>query len=489
MLDLKTLLLLEVCTTALQAFAWLLVWRSWRYLYELKLIAAGFSAIALGLALLMLRGSDPHPLHILFDNMIIKLGLVLLADGMARFLGRPGCLRVGLLILMAHMALWCLAMALAPQDLSPRIHASTAFTLAMMVLMIRILYVDRGQPAFLRWITIALLVEYIGASLLQSALVLWHPDVFANAPILSDVNSWYFFQGHLFIVGLFICMLFMVGVRLSNDLRDRNTALAQEVIERRRLESELSASLDEEKAAREEQRQFMHMVSHEFRTPLAAIRYATEMLGVMIQKPPDAVKKRLTGIDASVSRMTQLIDRFLSTEQQMGSTLKVEKLDLPRLTREIQRYFDHVDLGQRLKVKPLDEAPDYWGDVEMLHTILVNLIDNALKYSPPDQPVELAFSTRNSLLVVEVVDRGIGVPDGERSHVGRRFFRASNTRRTAGSGLGLYTCRKLIGYHRGTLELQARDGGGTVATIRLPMPGPEPETLSNKVAVEEIERA
>ncbi|WP_404933263.1 sensor histidine kinase [Nitratireductor sp. L15S-10] len=489
MLDLKTLLLLEVCTTALQAFAWLLVWRSWRYLYELKLIAAGFSAIALGLFLLMLRGPDPHPLHLFVDNMTIKLGLVLLADGMARFLGHPGCLRVGLVILAVHTALWCLAMALAPHDLSLRIHASTAFTLAMMGMMIRILYVDRGQPAFLRWITIALLAEYIGASLLQSALAFWSPHLVASAPIVSNINSWYFFQGHLFMVGLFICMLFMVGMRLSIDLRDRNAALAEEVTERRRLESELSASLDEEKAAREEQRQFMHMVSHEFRTPLAAIRYATEMLGVMIQKPPDAVAKRLTGIDASVSRMTQLIDRFLSTEQQVGSTLKVEKLNPLQLTREIQQYFGHIGQNQRLQMRPLVDVPDYWGDVEMLRTVIVNLIDNALKYSRSDRPVEVAFSRRNNLLVVEVADRGIGIPDGELSHVGRRFFRASNTRRTAGSGLGLYTCRKLIGYHRGALDLRPRRGGGTIATIRLPIPGLEPNTPENETAVGETERA
>ncbi|WP_367716616.1 HAMP domain-containing sensor histidine kinase [Nitratireductor sp. GISD-1A_MAKvit] len=471
MLDLKTLLLLEVCTTALQALAWLLVWRSWRYLYELKLIAAGFSAIALGLMLLALRGPDPHPLQLFVDNVTIKLGLVLLADGMARFLGHSGCLRVGLIILAAHMALWSLAMIVAPQDLSLRIHASTVFTLAMMGLMIRILHVDRGQPVFLRWITIALLLEYIGASLLQSALVFWQPDLFANAPILSDVNSWYFFQGHLFIVGLFICMLFMVGERLSIDLRDRNAALAVEVSERRRLEGELSASLDEEKAAREEQRQFMHMVSHEFRTPLAAIRYATEMLGIMIAKPPAAVTKRLASIDAAVSRMTILIDRFLSTEQMLESRMKVEKIDLSGLTQEIRQYFDDMGRGTRLQFKPAEEVPEYWGDVEMLRTVIINLVDNALKYSPSDLPVELAFLGRNKLLVIEVADRGIGVPAGELSHVGRRFFRASNTRKTAGSGLGLYTCRKLVRYHNGALDLRPRDGGGTVATIRLPTPG------------------
>lgn len=476
MLDLKTLLLQEFCTTTLQAIAWLLVWRSWRNFYELKVIAAGFIAIALGLLLLIQRGQDPATWRILTDILVIKIGLVLLADGMARFLGQPSCLRIGVVCLAAHIVFWSLAVTLAPENLALRIHASTAFTVVMMGVMIRTLYADRSQPRFLRWITIALLAEYICASLLQSALVYWYPATVANKTVLSDVNAWYFFQGHLFITGFFICLLFMVGMRLSLDLRDRNSSLAREVTERRRLESELSASLEAEKAAREEQRQLMRMVSHEFRTPLAAIRYATELLNVVIIRPTEAISKRLASIDTSASRMTMLIDRFLSTERQVEGVLKIEKLDVAGLVRDIQRHFDQVNLGQRLHFPLVEHVFDYWADVEMLRTVAVNLIENALKYSSAGTPVEISFINRNKLLIIAVADRGIGIPEGELSHVGRRFFRASNTRSTAGSGLGLHTCKQLLGYHHGALELQPRDGGGTVATVRLPIPGPAPRT-------------
>ncbi|WP_299938669.1 HAMP domain-containing sensor histidine kinase [uncultured Nitratireductor sp.] len=471
MLDLKTLLLLEFCTTTLQAIAWVLVWMSWRHLYELKVIAAGFVAIALGLLLLLQRGQEASALRIVLDNMMIKIGLVLLADGMARFLGQPRCLRIGVFCLAVHLVFWVTAVALAPERLELRIHASTAFTVVMMGVMIKTLYMDRTQPPFLRWITIALLGEYIGASLLQSFLLYWYPDTFANGALLSDVNAWYFFQGHLFIVGFFICLLFMVGMRLSNDLRDRNSALAREVAERRRLEGELSASLDAEKAAREEQRQLIRMVSHEFRTPLAGIRYASEMLEMMLKRRSEAVTKRLRSIDDAVSRMTMLIDRFLSTERQVEGVLKVEQLDIGELTQDIQRHFDQVGLGDRLHFTTVEAVSDYWADVEMLRTVIVNLIDNALKYSADDKPVEIAISARNKLLIMEVSDRGIGIPEGALSHVGRRFFRAPNTGKTAGNGLGLHTCRQLLGYHRGAVNLKARSGGGTVATVMLPMPG------------------
>ncbi len=486
MLDLKTLLLLEFCTTTLQAIAWLLVWRSWRHLFELKVIAAGFIAIALGLLLLLQRGPDPAAWRILTDNTIFKIGLILLADGMARFLGQPRCLKIGIICLAAHIVFWSLAVTMAPEILALRIHASTVFTAIMMGIMIRTLYADRSQPSFLRWITIALLAEYIGASLLQSALVYWYPATVANEPVLSDVNAWYFFQGHMFIVGFFICLLFMVGMRLSLDLRDRNAALAQEVAERRRLEGELSASLDAEKAARQEQRQLIRMVSHEFRTPLAAIRYATEMLDTVIDDPPNAVSKRLAGIDTAVTRMTMLVDRFLSTERQVEGVLKIEELDVAGLAGDIKRHFDQVGLGRRLHFSSIEHVPDYWADVEMLRTVVVNLVDNALKYSPPETPVEIAFFTRNKLFIITVADRGIGVPENELNHVGRRFFRASNARGTIGTGLGFHTSGQLLEYHKGTVELQPRDGGGTVATVRLPMPGLGPESEAER---REVKRA
>lgn len=475
MLDLKTLLLLEFCTTSLQAIAWLLVWMSWRHLYELKVIAAGFVAIALGLLLFLQRGTDPSVFRIVFDNMLLKVGLVLLADGMARFLGQPSYMKIGAVFLAAHFVFWSLAVKFAPGDLALRIHASTTFTAVMMVLMIRTLFRDKSQPRVLRWITMALLAEYIGASLLQSALVYWYPATVENGPILSNINAWYFFQGHLFISGFFICLLFMVGMRLSMDLRDRNTALAREVSQRRRLEGELSASLDAEKGARQEQRQLIRMVSHEFRTPLAAIRYASGVLEVLLERPQEAVAKRLRGIDEAVSRMTMLIDRFLASERQVDGVLKVEKVSIPEIADQVQHHFDQVELGSRVRFTKVEDVPDYWADAEMLRTVVVNLIDNALKYSPEGKDVEVAFFTRNNLLIIEVTDEGIGVPAGEQSHIGRRFFRASNTRATTGSGLGLHNCLQLLGYHDGSLNLRPGGMAGTIATVRLPLRGLRPQ--------------
>ena len=273
------------------------------------------------------------------------------------------------------------------------------------------------------------------------------------------------------MIGLFICLLFMVGMRLSMDLRDRNAALAGEIAERQRLQGELCASLKSEKTALEEQRQLMRMVSHEFRTPLAAIRYARDMLEAVLERPQEAVSRRLQAIDEAVSRMTMLIDRFLTSERQGDGILKIDALDNVALARSVQQHFDRVGQGNRLHFTTVEEVPGYRADFEMLTTVLINLVDNALKYSGEESPVDIALFKRQKLFIMEVSDRGIGVPEEERSHLGRRFFRASNTGRTAGSGLGLHTCRQLVGYHDGTLDIRQRSGGGTVATVRLPLPG------------------
>jgi signal transduction histidine kinase len=197
----------------------------------------------------------------------------------------------------------------------------------------------------------------------------------------------------------------------------------------------------------------------------------------MLEQPKEAVSKRLRGIDEAVSRMTMLIDRFFANERQVDGVLKVEEVDISALVSQVQHHFDQVGLGRRLRFTRIEDVQDYWADVEMLRTIVVNLVDNALKYSPQDETVEIALFVRNNLLIIEVSDKGIGVPAGEQSHVGRRFFRASNTRATAGSGLGLHNCQQLLAYHEGSLNLRPQGDRGTIATVRLPMPGLLPENL------------
>ena len=466
MLDLKTVLIVALATASLQAVAWVFVWRAWRHLYELKFLAAGFGAIAVGLLLMIIRGPEPGALAIVLHNTVIKLGLVLLAEGLARFLGQPRYTWIGISLLVLQIAVWSAAVAIDPDDIATRIYSSTVFTVIMMSVMCLGLVRDRTQPPLLRLITIAILAEYMAASIVQSVLEYRLPADFDGGPILADRNAWYLLQGTLFLIALFACLLFMVSSRLSADLRRKHDALLQEVEERRRLASRLNASIEAERALRDEQADFMRVVSHEFRTPLAIIRNAVDMIGLVGDRSPEATRERLSGIGEALNRLFSLIDRFMADDRENG--FQPEPVQLGSLIGDARLHFEMTARGGRLHFAVADEAASLHADPEMLGTVIINLIDNALKYAPDDPAIRIEAWEEAASVVIQVRDRGIGIPHAEESKIGRRFFRASNAKAITGTGLGLYAARKFLAYHGGTLQLVSDNGEGTTAIVRVP---------------------
>lgn len=466
MLDLKTVLVVTLATASLQAVAWIFVWRAWRHLYELKFLAAGFIAIAAGVLLMLMRGDQPAPWAIVLHNTIIKLGLVLLAEGLARFLGQPRYSWIGISLLVFQVVTWSAAIAIDPGDIEMRVHTSTLFTVIIMSMMCLGLMRDRTQPQLLRWITIGVLAEYMFASIVQSVIEYRLPSDFESAPVLADRNAWYLLQGTLFLIALFACLLFMVSSRLSADLREKNEALLREVEERRKLEDRLSTSLDRERTLREEQTDFMRAVSHEFRTPLAVIRNAVEMIGLVGDKSPEATRERLSGIGEALNRLFSLIDRFMADDRE--SSFQPELVRIGPLIGDVQLHFEMTARGNRLHFAVDDGTVSFFADPDMLSTVIINLIDNALKYSPNNQSVEITAKEEHGSIRITVRDQGMGIPQGELGKIGRRFFRASNAKTMAGTGLGLYSAYKLLAYHGGTLRLLSNPEGGTTAVVTMP---------------------
>lgn len=133
--------------------------------------------------------------------------------------------------------------------------------------------------------------------------------------------------------------------------------------------------------------------------------------------------------------------------------------------------------GNRLHFLIEDETVSFYADPDMLATVIINLIDNALKYSPDDQPIRIAAREEYGSIMIEVCDRGIGIPHAELGKIGRRFFRASNVKATTGTGLGLYSARKLLAYHDGKLRLLSNAEGGMTAIVTMPSSNETPSPL------------
>lgn len=482
-LDLPTTLLILTATVTLQGVVWILVWLTQRHLFEIRYIAAGFIGFAIGLVLHLARGllDMPLALYIISQNYFIHVSLAVMALGVARFLGQHGNTWLIGGIIAFVLVFWPAALLIDPENIAIRILASNMVGALLLTFMATTLIRDRSQPALLRWTLIVVLCSDMIALVARSVIAIENWNSQATLA-LESTQAWYFFYFNLFVTSIFFMMLLMVGVRLSYDLRQKNDDLSREVARRRLLQDQLTAALEAEKGLRQEQKQLLRMVTHEFRTPLAVADRAAEMIGVVLDNPPETVSRRLSSIRDAVRRLVQLTDRFLDVERRDLNILQPERIDIAGLLDRVHRHFAGLELEARLRFSAERNLSFYWGDPEMLATVLINLIDNALKYSPDGNPVEIAARSEGNAVVITVTDHGIGIPEAEAAQIGRRFFRASNTMPATGTGIGLYNARRLLEYHNGILSLRAGRGGGTVATVRLPLPGVAPDLKMEDVA-------
>jgi signal transduction histidine kinase len=323
----------------------------------------------------------------------------------------------------------------------------------MLLQMILCVAGDRTLPRPLRLSLLGGFVLQIGFLTLKSFDSAFGPE---QTSVLSQtpVQAIYFFELNLFMLFLFLGLLLVVGYRLVQDLRTRN--------------EELAASLNTEIALRQEQRQLIGMVSHEFRSPLVAIDRAAEMIGTLGLQATDAITDRVSRIRDSVKRLVGMIDRLLTIERVEQESARREPVDLRDIADAVRKHFDGLDLSARLVFAPPRDRMMCMGDREMLTTILLNLVDNALKYSPDVTTVDMAVRADDRHVICTVKDRGVGIPAEEINSIGKRFYRASTTRHVMGTGLGMHIVRRLVARMDGQIDIKSDLGQGTMVDVRFP---------------------
>jgi two-component system osmolarity sensor histidine kinase EnvZ len=200
-------------------------------------------------------------------------------------------------------------------------------------------------------------------------------------------------------------------------------------------------------------------ISHDLRSPITRMQLALEML-------PDNTDPRLVErLRQDLEQMNQLISDSLNLAQGLGPS-ESEEVDL-------RDFIDNIVAGYRRSDAVIDWRPGHCClcrvDTLALRRVLVNLLDNALRYGG-GQPVEVSCHCDAAGAGISVLDRGPGIPDAEREAVFQPFYRleASRSRSTGGSGLGLAIASQLCNAHGWSIDLSAREGGGTAARVRLP---------------------
>src|SRR3954453_3350086 len=223
-------------------------------------------------------------------------------------------------------------------------------------------------------------------------------------------------------------------------------------------------------------RDFVANVSHELKTPLAAIRgYAETLRDGALDEPPTA--RRFTErILSQCRRLQELLDDLLilSRLEGLDAALDREPVDLEALARRAVELLTPSAREKRVEIELREEeVPAVQGDAGNLERLLLNLLDNAIKYNRPDGKITVSVGRCGGDAVLEVSDTGIGIPAESIPRIFERFYRVDKgrAREEGGTGLGLAIVKHIAQAHGGQVDVESRAGRGSTFRVRLPLAG------------------
>ncbi len=229
------------------------------------------------------------------------------------------------------------------------------------------------------------------------------------------------------------------------------------------------SSLQRRVRLQKQQNNFMLAVTHELKSPIAGMKLSMQTLQRRNLTDEQRAQLLKRGIQES-DRLDDLANNMLITSQIEGRQYKQasETLNLSALAAASADVYSHR-LGDRFAAH-IDPDTEVQGDQLLLQMAMHNLLENAIKYTPPDATITLTVSKRDEDICIQVSDTGNGIRDSEKRRVFNKFYRIGDegTRRTKGTGLGLYLTAKIAAQHKGRISIKDNLPHGAVFTITLP---------------------
>jgi len=220
-------------------------------------------------------------------------------------------------------------------------------------------------------------------------------------------------------------------------------------------------------------RDFVANVSHDLRTPLAALQALVETLLDGALADPAVAEDFLRRIAVEVEHMTRLVSQLLELTKAESGQLQLARAptDLAELARATLRRFEPraASKGIALTVQVAPELPPVACDPERIGQVLANLLDNALKFTPGGGQITVEIAADSGEAIVRVRDTGPGIPADELDRVFERFFKGDRARSGGGSGLGLAIVKHLVQLHGGRVWAESPPGGGAIVGFALPL--------------------
>lgn len=263
--------------------------------------------------------------------------------------------------------------------------------------------------------------------------------------------------------------------RITAQQLDRRLDVPEVRDELSRLATTLNEMIDRLHRSFDEMRRFTADAAHELRTPLTLLRTQLEV-ALRSDRSPEQYREVLASLHEDTLRMCRLASQLLELSREDAG---VEALPFTavRLDEVLRDALDQIRPAAELKSVRLAAADcpatEVLGDAQRLQRVFVNLLDNAVKHTPPHGHVGVSvFATSDSVQVI-VADAGCGIPADHLPHIFDRFYRADPARTSPdGSGLGLAICQSIVQAHGGRIELQSEPARGTKVTVTLPMKSP-----------------
>lgn len=228
--------------------------------------------------------------------------------------------------------------------------------------------------------------------------------------------------------------------------------------------------ITQQKQIEQMQTDFTAMISHELRTPLALLRGYTETLQHLTLSPQEQ-DYCLNGIATTTSQLQKLVEQVLVVSRiEAGRiSLECEPLDVHDIIRQTLKSLP-ASASARIQLELAPDLPPLLADATRLEQVLLNLLENALKYSAADSQIIFSATPAGRQVQLQVMDEGIGVPPEEVETLFNKFERASNARQLQlpGTGLGLFICRNIVEAHGGRIKMVSNLGKGSCVTFWLP---------------------
>lgn len=288
--------------------------------------------------------------------------------------------------------------------------------------------------------------------LLLLALVL----VLVTLFLFSELKIWCGIANPIFCI--FGSHLLMVGYKLGKQ---------EEEQWRIQQESQYLKEMDEFK------NNFISLFSHDLKTPIAKIKAVTDRLITEKKTLPEDIVQDLKTIDRTNSELARFIGDILKVTkmESMVTELRRDVVDINRLVENsVHRLKFLADEKQIKLIQDLEPLFSMEGDLALLQEVVINLIENAIKYSRPHTEVIIRTREENKKVLVSIVDQGMGIPADEIPRVTGKFYRGKKGAEQAkGSGLGLYLAKYFVELHGGSLFIESKLGEGTNVSFSLPL--------------------